>query len=231
MPVTATDSRFRGFVLPGTGVPFSLDSGPLGFDEGYWSNPNGPLAGQQLDGFMQQVVSGVTGIPGNLVRPRWQPEPPNLPQDPNTNPGTPSSIDWAAIGVVSSTPLGFPYNSEVITGRGLVVAQGFSQQSDQEEFDLLCSFYGLRADNYAVKLRAGLIVAQNRECLQLTGMGLVNTSGRRRVPSLVQNQNLMRVDITVTFRREVREQYPIMYYLSAPAVLTTDTGVTDNIHG
>jgi hypothetical protein len=41
----------------------------------------------------------------------------------------------------------------------------------------------------------------------------------------------MRVDITATFRREVRSFYPVLYYMSAPASLTTDTGVTVPVRG
>ena len=39
-----------------------------------------PLEDQALADFFQQYVAGITGIAGNLVRPRWQAEPPNIPQ-------------------------------------------------------------------------------------------------------------------------------------------------------
>jgi hypothetical protein len=219
----AENSSFRGFVTPGTGIPFTLDDSALGFDLGAFLSD--PQAGQSLDDFMQQVVAGITGLPLDLVRPRWQPQPPNAPPitySPTAGPAVPC---WAAVGVTRSTPLGFPAVASVALGAA--AATGYLRLSDQEEFDVLCSFYGERADDYAVALRLGLMVAQNRECLQLNNVGLINVSGRTRVPTLTQEQWWMRVDITATFRREVRQFYPILYYLSARVDITTDTGVSD----
>ncbi len=207
---TAADSSHRGFINPGTGQVFTWGSASEGWGD-YWADPAEPLAGQDLDGFMQQVVASITGIDGTLVRPRWQLEPPDLP---------PVGTNWAAIGVTRSTPLGYPATVEIATGNG------FSQLSDQEEFDTLCSFYGPGADGKAVALRLGLMVAQNREAFQLLSVGLITTSGRTRVPTLVQQQNLMRVDITVTLRREVRQFYPVLFLLRAQASITTDTGLS-----
>lgn len=209
------NSSTRGFLTPGTGFPFGFDSAGLGFDAGLWAG-NPSRSGQPLDDFMQQVACGVTGLPGNLVFPRWQEEPPNLP-DIGTN--------WAAVGVTRSEPWGFPVDTELTAGAA--ASSGYSQQSDQEEFDVLCSFYGHKADGYAVLYRQGLMVAQNRECLQLLNIGLVRTSGRTRVPSLVKQRYLWRVDITATFLREVRAFYPVLYFLSSPIALETDTGVVD----
>ena len=230
MPPHALNSSFRGFLLPGTGIPFTEDLDSLGFDASYWDSH--PYGGQQLDDLMQQVVSGVTGLRGDLVRPRWQVEPPNAPPITHTEAASNLPVErcWAAVGVTTSTPLGFPANTEIAQPGATCDsdnANGFQQQSDQEEFDVLTSFYGRDADRYAVALRAGLMVAQNREVMQILGIGLVNTSGRTRVPTLTQGQWWMRVDITVTFRREVREYYPVLYFLSAHGTLTTDTGLVD----
>lgn len=210
-PNIRPDSSRRGFILPGTGIPFGLDEALLGFDEGQWT-ADLPTSGQSLDDFLQQVVAGVTGLDQSLVRPRWQAEPPTLP---------PLTTDWAAIGVTKSTPLGFPYAREIVGADGVA---GFSQQSDQEEFDLLCSFYGPHADGNAVALRGGLMVHQNRECLQIANIGLITVGGRTRVPTLLKTEYLMRVDTTATFRREVRHFYPVLFYLSAPFKLIMDDG-------
>lgn len=50
-----------------------------------------------FDAFLQSLVVGVTGIPGNLCRPRWQPIPPAEPE---------VGTDWCAIGVTEETPDG-----------------------------------------------------------------------------------------------------------------------------
>src|SRR4051812_9766277 len=33
-----------------------------------------------LDALLQQMVAGITGLPGNMVRPRWQPVTPKQPE-------------------------------------------------------------------------------------------------------------------------------------------------------
>ena len=48
-----------------------------------------PLEGLDLLRFVQQWIVGVSGLPGEQVRPRWQPEPPDIPQ---------AGTCWAAVG-------------------------------------------------------------------------------------------------------------------------------------
>src|SRR5580704_8935616 len=194
MPAFAPNSSFRGFVLPGTGEDLTLDDGALGFDASFWDSS--PQSGQSLDDFMQQIVAGVTGIPQSLIRPRWQPEPPNTPPTAPTASNPTGVVPvWAAVGVTKSTPRGFPAITENPTGNG------FSELDDREEFDVLCSFYGQFADAGAIALRSGLMVAQNRECLQLASMGLIQVSVRTRVPALMHMEFRERIDITASFRR------------------------------
>ena len=211
-PYIVPNSSHRGFINPGTGAAFSWGSAADGWGDAEWDDPSLPLGGITLDDFMQQVVAAIVGISQDLVRPRWQPEPPNLP---------PIGTNWAAIGVTRSTPLGFPYASEN--------SAGFSQQQDQEEFDVLCSFYGPQADNLAMALRSGMMVAQNREAFQLHNMGLIQTSGRTRVPTLTAERWLMRVDITFTMNREVQQSYPVLTLVSAPVDVITDVGYQSEV--
>lgn len=213
--IVAPASNYRGFLDPSTGLPFEWGA-PEGWSAGYWDDADVPTSGQTLDNFMQQAVAAITGLPTTLVRPRWQPEPPTIP---------PFTTNWAAVGVRDSTPLGFPHASEIDAGNG------FSVQTDTEEFDTLCSFYGPQADNFAVALRLGLMVDQNREAFQLLNMGLIQTTGRRRVPELVKLQWLERVDITFSMRRLVRQTYPVLFFLRAPDAVTTDTGYTSFVPG
>lgn len=223
-PPAATTSNFRGFIQPGTGAAFSLDDNVFGFDLGAWAD-GGTKSGQTLDDFMQQVVAGITGIDQTLVRPRWQPEPPNIPQTAVPEIGLAGVAAWAAVGVTAARAIGgFSYTREL--NPGAYAATGFSQQSDWEEFDLMATFYGPAADDYAVKLRQGLLVAQNREALQFLNVGFQQTGPRRRRPELTQRPFLWCVDQPVTFTREIRSFYPVLYYLSAPFAITTDTGVT-----
>jgi hypothetical protein len=54
-----------------------------------------PLDDEELGRRLSNVVAGVTGIPGNLVRPRWQKNPPPIPDE---------GVDWVAVGVTSYRP-------------------------------------------------------------------------------------------------------------------------------
>jgi len=98
MPDSALDSSQIGPLLPGPGIfryTYSLASDPA-----YWSG-SVPQDGQPLEDFMQSLVAGITNLPGNLVRPRWQPQPLPIP---------PHNVDWAAIGINSSDlDNGWPY--------------------------------------------------------------------------------------------------------------------------
>ena len=183
------------------------DSSEIGFVHPV-SAPNAPFTGDTLDDFMQFVVAGVTGLPPDLVRPRWQEEPPTLP---------PVGTNWASIGVVSDKPLGYPASIEAPDGLS-------TRQADWEEFDCLCSFYGPKADYYAMVLRQGLLVAQNREAFQLASMNLIQTGGRIRAPAFLQQTWWQRIDIMLYMRREIRLSYPILSFLSAKFQIITDVG-------
>lgn len=176
-----------------------------------------PIEGQTLNRFLQQIVVGITGLDPTLVRPRWQPEPPNMP-----------AIDatWVAIGITNRKADTFAAIIRDPTGDGADTVQR------HEEFDLLCSFYGPSADDTASLLREGLSIAQNREPLGLADMGLVGVSDTITAPSLVNDRWQYRLDMTVTIRRQIRRTYPVLNVLSAGITVTTDTAppVTSTIN-
>ena len=183
------------------------------------SATGGPLAplppavedDRPLEDFLQSIIVGITGLPGPMVRPRWQPEPPALP---------PRGTDWAAIGIVRSTPDVFAFERHVPIG------DGDDEFQRHEVFDLECSFYGPNADEYADLLRDGLAVAQNREPLFLVGIGVVQSGIRTRAPILLKEKWLKRSDLTVTLRREIRRTYPVLTVLKAGGTLVDDTGAS-----
>lgn len=166
------------------------------------------LEDDALDDFFQAWVVGITGLQGQHVRPRWQPDPPNLP---------PRAVTWAAIGVTQRTSDTFPVEQHSADG------QGASTLIRHEVLNLLCSFYGPSAQAAAAQLRDGVSIAQNREVLTLAGMGLVSVGDLARAPELVKNQWLNRTDLTVVIRREIRRIYPVLNILSAAASIDADT--------
>lgn len=166
-----------------------------------------PLEGDALVDFMQAIVVGITGLDGRMVRPRWQPEPPNLPN---------ADESWVAIGITSTRRDTNAYVQH--DGDG----DGADNLQRHEEIDLLTSFYGPQADEYVSLLRDGLQVAQNREVMQLAGMGLVDTGDAIRAPTLVKDRWLHRIDMRVTVRRQILRRYPVLNLQSAQGTLHTE---------
>jgi len=171
-----------------------------------------PVEDDALEDFLQGVVAAITGIDGTLVRPRYQDNPPTLPGP---------DITWAATGVMPDRRRDtFAVVDHDSTG------DGADDLIRHEEIDLLCSFYGPGAGGAATELADGLQIAQNREVLIAAGMDFVGSDGPRRVPEQIKGRWLQRQDLTVTIRREVRRQYPILNLLSVTGDLST--GTTDH---
>lgn len=174
-----------------------------------------PEAGD-LDDFMQWLTVGITGLAPDRVRPRYQADPPNFPSD----------AEWAAVGVTENDPdPGWAY--EWHDGR---TTPGHDVLQQHEVFTFLVSFYGPRCDYYDATLRDGVQLGQNRECLQLSAMGLVDAGTKTVVPRLINQRWRRRVDRRYRFHRLVREVYQIRNVLSVPFAITMqDQG--DNLLG
>lgn len=187
------------------------------------SNINGELNDQALEIFLQQVVVGITGMPGNMVRPRWQPEPPNIPD---------FGMNWASIGeseprkrdswaAVIRTPGGYGENPYGVSGYG---DESLSIVIRNEILSILCSFYGPGAQANCELLAMGLALPQNREAMQLNGFGLVGGAGDMvTAPALLKDRWTYRVDLPFQLRRQQQYTYSILDLLGAEGTLSTDT--------
>jgi hypothetical protein len=171
------------------------------------ANTPAPLEDDALDDFLGDVVAGITGLDRDtLVRPRWQPDPPNMPD---------RSVTWAAVGVVDHDPDTYAY-----TG---LLADGTSQDLIRHEtLTIVVTFYGPNSGTVGTQFRDGLMVDQNREALMTAGFGLIDTSGPTKAPELIKEQWYQRSDITWMTRREIRRNYPILSLLSAHGTIYTD---------
>lgn len=176
-----------------------------------------PLEGAAFVDLLQQWVAGVTSLPGTMVRPRWQLEPPNIPD---------TGDAWAAIGITTRKRDAFPFVGTDQADTAVV-------QSNQE-FTLLCSFYDTgdngRADYYAEALCAGAAIPQNREPLADAGAVLVSipTEGIA-VPVLLKQRWKYRVDVAVVMRRQTAWTYPVLSTEIADIDLKTDDGIERHI--
>lgn len=167
-----------------------------------------PPEGDALDDILQEMVVGITGLNDQLVRPRWQPDPPGQPA---------VDVNWAGVGVISRTALDFPYIVHNPAGNGTDVLRRHN------ELEVQVSFYGPNADLLAEQLRDGLYISQNREQLAAHGIALIEVGQSIHAPELINNvQWLDRVDITVRIRQVVERVYAIENILSAPGEFQTN---------
>jgi len=165
--------------------------------------------------FFQQMVTGITGIVGNLVRPRWQAEPPNMPS---------FGSDWAAIGVTKRTRDVNAYvtHRSVTDGNGNNVGTDYVHRT--EVLDVLCSFYGPNCEANSELLAMGLEISQNREVMQLAGYGLVGVEDATMMADFFNNRDVTRIDLPFQIRRAQLYQYPVLDLQGAQATIVEDTG-------
>jgi hypothetical protein len=169
-----------------------------------------PSEGQALRRFLQSVLVGVTGLPNTLVRQSWEPNPAPVPS---------IETNWAAFGIEAQRQeAGDPYHRQREDGSALLIRH--------EELDVACIFYGPDAQANANLLRDGMYLAQNRESMYAVGMGLVGFSETFHVPELINDRFFDRADITMTLRREVRREYPVLHFLAVDGIIRANRHVT-----
>jgi len=141
-----------------------------------------------IEDALHDLIAGITGLCGSLVRPRWQPEPPRLPKPGET---------WCAFGIMDQTA-SFPELRHQGAG------DGRDEIITQARLTVLTSFYGPEGDDAVLLLRDGLHVAQNRAALRAHGLAFESAGEVSRLPELVGTRWLSRTDMTIFFRRETR---------------------------
>lgn len=175
-----------------------------------------PLEGAELEDFFHDVIARVTGLDPTLVRPRWQPTPPDIPD---------KGTVWIAFGFVDESSNTYAFVGEIVTDSGVA-----AQLQNQEQFGVLCSVYGTGAGSDAKKvakiLRDGLQIEQNREPLFQQGMGLVEVTAPTPAPVLIQQDWLYRLDMTIRVRRAVVRQYRVLTIESAEVSLQAQAETT-----
>lgn len=170
--------------------------------DGYLTPPAGspaPDYDAALDAVFQQHVVGTTGLPGNLVRPRWQPKPPAHPAP---------DVDWCAIGVKG-----------VLNRFGPAIVHSGSDPTNpddgqdarqwHEDIEVLASFYGPHAHGYASLLIDGCGIPQNNDQLRSHELAFVSASDPIAAPDFVNQQWIRRFDVTLVFRRRTQRIYQV----------------------
>ena len=176
-----------------------------------------PSYDDPFDDLLQTLVVGVVGLPGALVRPRWQAVVPKQPE-PNVN--------WCAIGVVSVEDTAAraqiihdpdePIATSEFTTE--LMGDGSDFATNWEKVCVLVSMYGPNAWANIGFLNSGIRIPQNREALFHAHVGLIETGPRRMMAELVNEQFIRRVDMEIKLVRTIQRTYPIFNLISASGV-------------
>lgn len=185
------DSSTAGYLIPSSSSPY---------DDG-------------LDDILHNVIVGITGLTGDLVRPRWQPEPPQQPG---------FDVNWCAFGIVRTSEDVFASSVEASNG-------GSVEVSLDEQLFVLHSFYGPSATAICKHFAKGLMIDQNRDAIKAANVNLVEVQEATILPALLKEKWVKRVDVTVVYRRRVGSTYPVLTFLSAGGLITTDQHVNRTV--
>jgi hypothetical protein len=184
-----TDSRYPGYLAPVT-TPAS---------DGDW------------DDALHAMFAGITGLPPDLVRPKWQLEPGNMPN---------YDLDWMAFG---SNAKEADWDAEVHhIDDG---ADGYDELRRTEVWEYLATFYGPNVDYYSSVLRDGLAIEQNRYQLLAANAAVVEVQKIPLSPELVNQRWVGRADVTVVLRRRIIRRYNVLHLLRARGTVDSNTGV------
>jgi hypothetical protein len=180
--------------------------------------PPKPPSADDLQRALQTMATALSGIPGNLVRPRWQPMPPAQPD---------ASVTWASIGVVHVEADDYPYIFHVggVATPGSSTP-GYDVMQRHMTITVIATFYGPECEDAASQMRDALYMNQNIWPLtQAAWLKLRTVEDLARAPELVNNQWIDRIDLRIQFRAQENRYYPVYDVAAAAVEIITDAHV------
>lgn len=162
---------------------------------GYITPSGGSAYDQDLEDIFQAFIVGITSLSGDMVRPRFQTEPPPFPA---------VGEDWCAFAVKSITPDDGPY---------------FDQKDEtmdsirHEELTLFLSFYGDHGQTIANVLKDGLGIPQNITQLKAQKIKFIKVGEIITAPDFLNNQYVHRYDLTAVFKRKTLRTFAVKSFV------------------
>ena len=177
---------------------------------GFLAPTGQPAYDEALADLLQAAVVGITGLDGSLVRPRWQPEPPQQPD---------FATNWCAMGITKIVADAYSYDRADPSG-------AFGSVEEDEAIMVLHSFYGPACYQLCERFRKGMMLAQNRDALLAQGVLLTGIDESVEVPALLKSIWVRRVDINVEYRRRAVTTYPVLSVQHGQMGLNNELWVT-----
>lgn len=164
--------------------------------------------------FIQSVLVGISGFPGNLVRPEWQVEPPKQPD---------LTVNWLAFGLGSATPDNNAYVSiEVVDDVDV------PQLQRNELIPIAVSVYGPKAYDNIGMIRDGFQLTQNLASLRRANVGFAYDTPAQHVPDFFNDRWYDRWRMEIFVRRQIQRAYPLLTFASASGTIYTQTAANEN---
>jgi len=185
---------------------------------GYLTPSSSVVDDDDLIDIFTEAVAGITALPGQMVRPKWQPKEPKRPD---------SSVNWCAVGITTTQSDAGPVIQHVPTGGDENLGQDLYTR--HQNIEVLATFYGPGAKGNAQLLSDGLSIPQNIETLQLNSISFVSAGTIIAVPESINMQWLKRYDLLLYFRRRIDRAYDIQNVKSANVQLDTSEGYSAEI--
>ena len=177
-----------------------------------------PLFDDPLDNLIQGSIVNITGLPANMVRPRYQPEPATQP---------PFNTNWAAFGIVSYDNDVFPAITFNPAGNN---GNGTNTVERDELITVGLSFYGPNNYQNISAYREGIQIDANRWDIAAQNTALVSVGQIVNLPALLKDQWVKRLDTKVIFRRRVSRTYNVAFLLGNTVGIQTSAGFTDTVN-
>lgn len=194
--MSVNNSATGGPLLPSPRVPV-LDTDPTGLT---------------LIQFIQTVFVGISGFPGSLVRPNWQPEP---PKEPDLN------VNWMSFGIQSITPDANAYEGYIPAADPSDPPVPYLQRNELLQINV--SVYGPCAYDNTGLIRDGFQLSQNLTSLKIANMGFAYDEPAQHAPDLVGQRWFDRYVQNIFLRRQIQRTYPILSFVSASGITYTQT--------
>lgn len=167
---------------------------------GYITPSSGSAYDQDLEDIFQAFIVGITSLPGDMVRPRFQRDPPPFPA---------IGEDWCAFVIKNIKPDDGPY---------------FDQKDEtmdsirHEELTLFLSFYGDHGQSLANVLKDGLGLPQNIAQLNAQKIKFISTGEIITAPDFLNNQYVIRYDLTAVFKRKTSRTFAVKSFVDAGTI-------------
>ncbi|MFW1775198.1 phage neck terminator protein [Acinetobacter seifertii] len=167
---------------------------------GYITPSSGTAYDQELEDIFQAFIVGITSLPGDMVRPLFQRDPPPFPE---------IGEDWCAFAVKNIKSDDGPY---------------FDQKDEtmdsirHEELTLFLSFYGDHGQSIANVLKDGLGIPQNITQLKAQKIKFISTGELITAPDFLNNQYVHRYDLTAVFKRKTSRTFAVKSFVDAGTI-------------